>query len=246
VRTDEKSISDNITHTNSVNVVNFSELSEKLKWILKLEDFPVGVKLIKVGDELPNIAEPEKSMPYCAAIARARKGETILLGKNKLGCMFGASNLGLIAVPQRIASGEAHVGMGLFKSTDAASKTISEIPRITAETIQATLVFPLEKAPMDPDVVILTVKPNNGLWIALSLNYITGGRISSSFSGLGGTCGDVTALPYLTNKPNFTIGDFAGRKFRAPEEIIIGLPAAMLAEVVDNLEKLCISSGLCW
>jgi uncharacterized protein (DUF169 family) len=222
----------------SVIVVRCSELSEKLKSILELEDSPVGVKLIKANEKLPNIAEPEKSMPYCASIAQARKGEIILLGKDKLGCMLGAANLGLIAVPKKIASGEAHASMGLFKSTDAASKTISEIPRIAPETIQATLVFPLEKAPMDPDVVILNVKPINGLWIALSLNYTVGGRISSSFAGLGGTCGDATALPYLTNKPNFTVGDFAARKRRAPDEITIGLPAALLEEVVNNLEKL--------
>jgi uncharacterized protein (DUF169 family) len=151
----------------------------------------------------------------------------------------------LIAVPQKIASGETHASIGLFKSTDAASKTISEIPRITAETIQATLVFPLEKAPMDPDVVILHVKPCMGLWIALSLNYNVGGRILSSFAGLGGTCGDATALPYLTNKANFTVGDFAGRKLRAPDEIIIGIPSALITEVVNNVEKLRIWSGFC-
>ncbi len=218
--------------------MRFSELSERLKTALELEDPPVGVKLIKVGEKLPNVAEPEKPMPYCASIAQARKGEAILLGKDKHECKLGAANLGLIMVSEMIASGKAHIGMGLFKSTDAASETISEVPRIAPETIQATLVFPLEKALMDPDVVILHVKPINGLWIALSLNYTLGGRISSSFAGIGGTCGDATALPYLTNKPNFTVGDFGARRRRAPEEMIVGLPAALLEEVVNNLEKL--------
>ena len=218
--------------------VRFSELSERLKTVLELEDSPVGVKLIKVGEKLPSIAEPEKPMPYCASIAQARKGETILLGKDKHGCKLGAANFGLIAVPEIIASGKAHAGMGLFKSTDAASRTISQVPRIDPETIQATLVFPLEKAPLDPDVIVLHVKPINGMWIALSLTYAVGGRISSSFSGMGGTCGDATVLPYLTNKPNFTVGDFGANERRSPEEIIVGLPAALLEEVVNNLEIL--------
>jgi len=218
--------------------VRFSELSERLKTVLELEDSPVGVKLIKVGEKLPSIAEPEKPMPYCASIAQARKGETILLGKDKHGCKLGAANFGLIAVPEMIASGKAHAGMGLFKSTDAASRTISQVPRIDPETIQATLVFPLEKAPLDPDVIVLHVKPINGMWIALSLTYAVGGRISSSFSGMGGTCGDATVLPYLTNKPNFTVGDFGANERRSPEEIIVGLPAALLEEVVNNLEIL--------
>jgi uncharacterized protein (DUF169 family) len=70
-------------------VMTFSELSERLKIALHLEDSPVGVKLIKVGEKLPNIAEPEKPMPYCASIAQARKGEIILLGKDKHGCKLG-------------------------------------------------------------------------------------------------------------------------------------------------------------
>lgn len=221
--------------------MQLSELSERLKKTLEFEGFPVGVKLIKVGEKLPSISEPEKPMPYCASIAEARKGKIILLGKDKHECKLGATNLGLISVPEMIASGKAHTGMGLFKSTDAASKTVSEVPKIDLETIQATLVFPLEKAPLDPDIVILHVKPINGLWIALSLNYTAGGRISSSFAGIGGTCGDATALTYLTNKPNFTVGDFGARKRRAPEEIIVGIPATMLEEVVNNLEKLPIT-----
>lgn len=194
------------------------------------------MKLIKVGEKLPNIAEPEKAMPYCASIVRARRGETVLLGKDKHECKLGAANLGLIAVPEMISSGKAHASM--FKTLEAASITVSKIPRVEAETIQATLVFPLEKAPTDPDVIILHVKPINGLWIALSLNYTLGGRISSNFAGIGGTCGDATVAPYLTNKPNFTVGDFGARTRRAPDEIIVGIPATMLEEVVNNMEKL--------
>ena len=167
----------------SGDLARYSELSERLKAVLKLENSPVGVKLIKVGEKLPSIAEPENLISYCASVARARKGETILLGKDKHVCKLGAANLGLIAVPEMIASGKAHAGK-IFKSTDAASKTISQIPRIGEETVQATLVFPLEKAPMDPDVIIFNVRPINGLWIALSLNYAAGGRISSSFAGI--------------------------------------------------------------
>jgi len=215
----------------------YSELSERLKTVLKLENHPVGVKLIKTGEKLPSIAEPENPISYCASIARARRGETILLGKDKHVCKLGAANLGLIAVPETIASGKSHAGI-IFQSTDAASKTISQIPRIDKETVQATLVFPLEKAPMDPDVIIINVKPINGLWLTLSLDYAAGGRVSSSFAGIGGTCGDATAFPYLTNKPNFSVGDFGGRKNTSPDDIIVGLPSDLMEEVVNNLEKL--------
>lgn len=218
--------------------MKFDDLSKKLKKTLELEDSPVGVKLIKVGEELPEIAERAEPMPYCASVARARKGESVLLGKDKHGCPVGAANLGLINVPGKISSGEAHSSAGLLSSPAAASKTVAEIPKITAETIRATLVFPLEKAALEPEVVILHLKPDQALWVALSLNYTRGGRISCSFAGIGGTCGDATVIPYLRGVPNFTIGDFGGRTRRGPEEMIVGIPVSLLEEVVSNLEKL--------
>jgi uncharacterized protein (DUF169 family) len=218
--------------------MKFEELSKKLRSTLELEDSPVGVKLIKVGEELPEIAERAETIPYCASVARARKGEVVLLGKDKHGCPLGAAILGLRNVPEKMASGEAHSSAGLSSSPAAASKTVSEIPKISAETIQATLVFPLEKAPLEPEVVILHVKPDQALWVALALNYSRGGRISSTFAGIGCICGDATVIPYLKNNPNFTPGDFGGRTRRAPEEMIVGIPVSLLEEVVTNLEKL--------
>jgi uncharacterized protein (DUF169 family) len=218
--------------------MKFEELSRKLKVTLELEDSPVGVKLIKLSEELPEIAEHAEPIPYCASVARARKGEAVLLGKDKHGCPLGAANLGLINVPEKMASGEAHSSAGLLSSPAAASKTVSGIPRVDPETIRATLVFPLEKAPVEPEVVLLHVKPDQAMWVALALNYTRGGRISSSFAGIGGTCGDATVIPYLRNVPNFTTGDFGGRTRRAPEEMIVGIPVSLLEEVVDNLDKL--------
>jgi uncharacterized protein (DUF169 family) len=218
--------------------MKFEEVSLKLKKVLELEDYPVGVKLIRADEELPGIAESAKPMPYCASVARARKGESVLLGKDKHGCPLGSAILGLTNIPGKISSGEAHSSQRLFSSPDAASKTISEIPKIVPETIQATLVFPLEKAPLKPDVIILHLKPGRAVWIAFALNYTRGGRLSCSFAGIGCTCGDATVIPYLRNIPNFAIGDLGGRISRGPEEMIIGLPVAVLDEVVNNLEKM--------
>jgi uncharacterized protein (DUF169 family) len=128
--------------------------------------------------------------------------------------------------------------MGLFESADAASKTVSDVPKIDPGTIQATFVFPLEKAPVNPDIVILFMKPIQVLWTALSLLYIKGGKISSSFAGIGEFCGYATAIPYLENVPNFTMGGFGSRKQKAPEEMLVGIPAPLLEEVVSNVEKL--------
>jgi len=218
--------------------MKFEEYSKKLIKSLNLADFPIGVKLIKITEELPNMVESGEPMAYCASVARARKGESVLLGKEKHGCLLGAAILGLINVPAKISSGEAHSSAGLLSSPAAASKTISEIPKIAPETIKNTLVFPLDKAPMEPEVILFYVKPGQAVWIALALNYTQGGRLSCSFAGIGCTCGDATVIPYLRKTPNFSIGDFGGRTRKGPEEMIVGLPFNLLDEVVNNLEKI--------
>ena len=221
-----------------VSSMTLEEISKKLKATLELGDSPVGVKLIKVGEELPEIAEPAHPTAYCGSIASARQGESVLQRKDKHGCPLGAAILGLMKVPDKISSGEAHTKLRLFSSPAAASKTIREIPKIDPETIQATVVFPLEKAPVEPEVIILHLTPRQAMWVGLALNYTKGGRHFPSFACIGCACGDATVVPYLRNTPNFSIGDFGGRARRAPEEMIVGIPGNLIREVVNNLEKL--------
>jgi uncharacterized protein (DUF169 family) len=179
------------------------------------------------------IAETRRISSYFVPIAKPKAK-----GKGKHSCKPGAAILGLINMPGYFSSGEAHLKAGLFFSLAAASKTISEIPKIAPETMRATLVFPLEKAPVEPEVILVEIKPRQALWIALALNYSNGGSLSCSFAGIGCTCGDATVIPYLKHTPNFTIGDFGGSMLRGPEFMIMGLPANRLEEVANNLEKL--------
>ena len=105
--------------------MTLEEISKKLTATLELGDSPVGVKLIKVGEELPEIAEPANPTAYCGSIASARQGESVLQRKDKHGCPRGGSNSRFNEGPRKdTSSGEAHTKLRLFSSPAAASKTI--------------------------------------------------------------------------------------------------------------------------
>jgi uncharacterized protein (DUF169 family) len=65
-----------------------------------------------------------------------------------------------------------------------------------------------------------------------------GGRIHASFSGIQSVCSDSVAQTVLTGKPNFSLGCDGSRKFSgiADDEMVMGLPAEMLPEIVDALK----------
>ncbi len=70
--------------------------------------------------------------------------------------------------------------------------------------------------------------------------YTLGGRFEADFAGIQSICGDAVAGPYITKKPNITLGCEASRKFAdiKPYEVIVGMNGENLGTIVNALEEL--------
>ena len=66
----------------------------------------------------------ETPVRHCGTIMRARKGEKLLVTPEKEACPVGASALGMVPVPEKVASGEFHANMGMYKDPAAAKHTL--------------------------------------------------------------------------------------------------------------------------
>ena len=75
------------------------------------------------------------------------------------------------------------------------------------------------------------------LKLAQAIIYKSGGRISSEFSGIQSLCADACTQPYLTGKPNISLGCDGSRKFSgiADELMVMGIPGECLEEIVEAL-----------
>jgi uncharacterized protein (DUF169 family) len=221
--------------------MDYTQLAEKLVKFLDLKYEPVAVKVVKKGEPVPEgYQEPEKNLRHCQSIMKARKGESFIMPADKHACVVGASSLGIIPTPEKVASGEFHHNLGMFDSVEAAAGMIAKRPAFEPESRLATVVGPLKDAKVEPDVVILVDRPETVYWIIPASTYHKGGRVNFSSAAFQATCADTTILPSLTGEINVSLGCFGCRKATDIEndEMLIGIPFNKLEEIVNALEKL--------
>jgi uncharacterized protein (DUF169 family) len=223
-------------------MTDYVECSRKMVEILGLKYEPVAVTLIKKGQPLPEgYPVPEKSLRHCQSIMRARKGECLLVPASKHACPVGASALGLMPIPDKVASGQFHFALGMYQDEEAAKHTMEVRPSFEPDSLVATLVCPLSKTRSPPDVIIVTGTPEQLYWLLPAVTtYEKGGRISIETASFQASCADSTILPYKTGIPNLSLGCYGCRKSTdiANDEMLLGFRADTLDRTVEILEKL--------
>jgi uncharacterized protein (DUF169 family) len=223
-------------------MTDYAELSKKMMDILGLGTEPVAVTLIKNGQAMPEGYEiAEAPLRHCQAIMRARKGEKMAVPAGRQACPVGASAMGMVPLPEKVRSGEFHHSMGMYGSTDSAARTMASRPSLELGSIIGTAVAPLSKATVAPDVVVVVGLPEQVFWIAPAAStFQEGGRVTMEMAAVQASCADSTVVPYVTGNINMSLGCFGCRKTTdiAPEEMLVGIPAAKFEMLVAALEQL--------
>lgn len=223
-------------------MVDYADLTRKMVEILGLKNEPVGIKLIKKGEPMPEgYEQPEKPIRHCQSIMRARKGECLLLPAERHACHVGASALGLVPTPEKVSTGHFHFALGMYADEEAARHTIEARPSLEQESISATLVCPLSKVQDPPDVVVVVGTPEQLYWLMpAATTYGRGGRMNMQIASFQASCVDSTVIPYTTGEPNLSLGCYGCRRSTdiAPEEMLLGFKADDLERLVGILDKM--------
>lgn len=220
----------------------WNQLGNRLSESLVLEGSPVGVKMIKDSDELDGIRykgrpvkRVSKVLAVCQLISQARYlGRVIAAEEKNLNiCRLGADAMGFDV------DDYAHVYTGTyFNSEQAARHMIDTMPKFEKGTYKAILVGPLQKMPVQPDVVIVYGNAAQLLRVVNGYLYNKGGRVTFSASGDAGLCSDTIVLPMSSNEPHLALPCNGGRILSLPSltDLACGIPYSQLATVLDGIE----------
>ena len=214
-----------------------AEAAKAFKDILELRHEPVAVKLVKENENFPSgYSIPEKQMSYCQSVMQARHGGKFMMPLDAHLCNVGASSLGMMPRPEKVASGEFHFGQKMHDNIDAVKKMIDEGATVPFKT-KGTVVCPLKDADFDPDVVIFVDIPERIYWFEPLHTAEKGGRVTYVTAPFQAACVDITATPLKTKEPNISIGCFGCRKRTdlKPDEMVIGIPGASIPGMVKRL-----------
>jgi uncharacterized protein (DUF169 family)/NAD-dependent dihydropyrimidine dehydrogenase PreA subunit len=221
-------------------VATYLSYAETLEEILKLRSKPVAITLIPKGAPLPHIPIPKMSLRYCQALIMARRGITTLMPAQSHSCPDGASILGLGKVPRKLATGEIYAQLGKLASRKVAREMVAERPALPEESMQATLLTPLDKPVMTPDVVAVIAPPETMMWLCMASTYYTGKRSSFQMSSYNAQCVETTLYPYITGEMNTSLGCYGCRAISdlGEEMMFIGIPLKKMPQLIEGLKLL--------
>jgi len=215
------------------------EASKAFKEILELRYEPVAVKLVKEDENYPEgYPIPEKQLSYCQSVMQARHGKMFMMPLDSHMCNVGASVIGMMERPEKVASGEFHYTMGIHDTVGAVKQMIDEGASVPFRT-KGTIVCPLKDADFEPDVVIFVDIPERIYWFSPLYTSKDGGRVSYTTAPFQAACVDATSTPVITGEPNISLGCMGCRKKTdlGTDELMIGVPGALIYGMADVLKR---------
>ncbi|MCA9976185.1 MAG: DUF169 domain-containing protein [Anaerolineales bacterium] len=218
----------------------YASWHETLRTVLGLRWAPVAIKLIPQGDPLPDVPMPRTKLRYCQSLMMARRGKSLLMPAQCHACPDGTHILGLTEIPPKLASGELYLHFKKLASMDAARQMIAERPRLPEKSMQATLVTPLNKAVLTPDVVAVIAQPEQMMWLTMASSFYTGHRSTFQISGYNAQCVETTLIPYTRGEFNLSLGCYGCRASSdvSDDLMFMGVPIGQMPDLIRGLESL--------
>lgn len=220
-------------------------ISNRYNEMLRLNSYPVAVKMFQSLAELEEVKD-EKGRPVrrvgavkltvCQLLAQSRYLGRVLAGsaESLSMCLPGAAAMGFQELPEGFADGHVRA---YFTDEETAKKNMALVPKFEAGKYVAMLASPLERMPIDPDIVLFFGNTAQIYRFTHSYLYNKVGRLEFSTSGLVG-CSDLIVSPLRSGKPGIALPANGTRlaSWFSDDEVGCGVPTDILEDVLEGLE----------
>lgn len=221
--------------------MNAKELNQAIQSYVRTETFPVGVNIIKDEAALPVKAKrPQRDLGYqitiCQAVSFSRRyGWSIAMNGADLSCPIAQVVFGYEEQPAFYTEG--NLACGMYTDTlEAGVKSELDVPKFSAEESGFYVSTPLERAEMDPDVVVIYGNSAQVMRLVAGMLYKRGGSIPSTFSSRA-DCADIAIKPLQTGEPQVIVPCYGDRLFAQTQdhEMAFSFHFRDAAELVEGL-----------
>ena len=223
--------------------MDFKAFAEELSRLVRPQSHPLGVKLVKDPEALPQGAvRPSKygiKISLCQWITMARRwGRQVGAVAEDINCTPCLAALGLKQMPDAQALAAYFMEMGYFSTMALAEKALQKLDPLPAGEIGGVAFFPLAAAPIDPDLVVIYGSPAQMARMAAGWVYHHGEPVESRTTGFGISC--LAALkPYVTGQPALVHPGRGERILAGTDdaEMLLTLPANGCEAFLDGLRQ---------
>jgi uncharacterized protein (DUF169 family) len=217
-------------------------LSEALDMYVRLGSFPVAVKMIGEGEDLPDrVKHPLKDLNIkvatCQAIAMARRyGWVLALGEEDISCPLTAVVFGFRKPAEFYSEGKACEGM-YTETSKAGIQSEEGVEKYSLGEYEYILIAPLQRTTFEPDVVVIYGDAAQVLRLLTAALWKSGGRMTSSFGGRI-DCSEEIIVPQRSGKCEVILPCYGDRIFAQTQdhEVAFSIPKGKIGEIIQGLE----------
>ncbi|MGI6551847.1 MAG: DUF169 domain-containing protein [Bacillota bacterium] len=222
-------------------MADLQKLQETLTDLIRPSSPPLGVKLLKEGEELPpktRLPKQDFKMRFaiCQANALARRyGWVLALGKEDQSCPIGSVVLGLREAVDFYTQGNLAHGM-YCASLEAGARSEAAVPRLAYGEYARLLVGPLARLSVEPDFVLVYGNAAQVMRLVHGALYHEGGAITSSFTGRG-ECGEIIVNTIKSGACQVILPGNGERVFgyTQDDEMAFTIPIQLVDRVTEGL-----------
>ncbi len=223
-------------------MADLKEVEQALNTYIRPLTFPIAIKMLKSEDEIPEktrrpFQQLKKKVAICQGIGMARKlGWAVAMGKEDMQCSLGAAPFGFFKNIDFFDEGNLAAGM-FAASKEVGKKEEDLIDRFDYGAYSHILVAPLNRAAVDPDLLMIYGNPAQIMRLIHGALYNEGGAIQSSAMGRLGCAAVITVMK--NNECRFLVPGNGDRIFGMTQdwEMSFLMPMSKVDTVIDGLAK---------
>jgi uncharacterized protein (DUF169 family) len=226
----------------------YNELGKKMEQQLRLNTYPLAVKMLENEDEVPETAFRPlerfgKCLSTCQSFALSRRyGETVAQLFEDMWCPEPVIGFGLAEPPEYFFEGKTRYPHGV-KSLEAGANWAREFPRFETGKYVGVVSAPLTAADFEPDVAIVYCDSAQLLRLLLGLAYEDGRDITTILGGHS-ACVYAVVPAMLKGECQASVPCRGDRGYAGTQdyEMIFSIPRDQIERVVEGMDQPATSS----
>jgi uncharacterized protein (DUF169 family) len=226
------------------NLAEIREQASELEHLLRLQSLPLGIKMLKSGDEIPEEAQrPVKDMGFhlnfCQALALSRRnGLVIAQTIEDMWCFEPVVGFGFVKPPKRFLEGYNRYPSSA-RSLEAGATWARNMPRFQHGQYFGILPAQLKRANFEPDIFVVYGAPAKMNQIMLAKNWLDGKDIAPVLSSHA-ACVYYVVPPIKEKKWHMSIpcGGDLRRASCEDYNMIFSAPMEIITDLLEGLEAI--------
>ena len=218
---------------------NWMNMGKSLEEILRLQTYPLAVKLVKNESEFPErTRRPEQKIAVCQALTISRRyGWTMGITEKDSACPAVNLAYGWTNLADEQAMAQFFLAGGYASDETVAKTIVDNLDHLETGKYGGVVVSPLTRTKIVPDVILVYGNPAQIMRLIQGAMHKEGKKVKSELAGMAASCTGGIVRTLNTGECQVVIPGNGDRIFAATydNEMLFAIPAAKAEDMIVGM-----------